>query len=268
MAKTIRATGRSRASQSLSEAPSYAECLLAAARAVDCSNAPTIGQTESGPDWSPGDPARTAPGVGPADPVGGDHQSDFANTRLGGHAPCRPGLFSKTLDRAGRQPARVGLDVSLSRKGTQGLCLSYTEPAHARVHANDRHRQEWRDGDPAWPGHLENPGNPAIFATRQRRRFLWRLQSPTHLRTVRPAVFVLGHRTDLLARRRTRMQWRGRRVERPVGACLLGATSVYLVGTGGSGQCGLCPLVYDRLCASPVGRRDGPAGLAPPTGPP
>src|SRR3990172_6831378 len=228
MAKTFRPTRCFGAPQSLAASSSYAERLRAADRAVDCPNAPTFGQTASGLDWPPRDPARPAQGVGQTDPIVGHYQPGIANARLGVHADRGvPGLFSETLDDGRRNPAGVGLDVSLSRRRPQGLRLSPAEPAHTRLRANDRRRQKQRHGDAALPQHLENPGNPAVFATRQRRRFLWRLQSPAHLRPVRPAVLVPGPRTDLLDHRRTRTQWRGRRIERPVGTCLLGETPIW-----------------------------------------
>src|SRR3972149_4820930 len=59
-----------------------------------------------------------------------------------------------------------------------------------RTRANHCGRQKQRHRDPAWSPDLENPGNPAIFAARQRCRLLWRLQGAAHLRAVCSTVFV------------------------------------------------------------------------------
>src|SRR3972149_2294305 len=225
-------------------------------RAADPPHATALGQTESRADRGPRDPTRTASlGPGQTDALVGDDQADSACPHAGGQTGLAR-LFSETLDDGEGHPACPRLDVSLSRSGSQGLCVSHAEPAHARMHSNHCRRQKQRHGDPALRAHLENPGNPAVFATRQRRRFLWWLQNPTRLRTIRPTVFVRGHRTDLLAHRRTRMQWRSRRIEWPVGACVLGAPTIWLARAGAARQPGICPVVYEGLCAAALGRRD------------
>ena len=85
-------------------------------------------------------------------------------------------------------------------------------------------------------------------------------KTPRILRAIRSAVFVSGHRTDLFAYRRTQMQWRGRRVERLVGARLLGTTAVCFVRACVSRQSDLRPLVYDRLCTAGFRQNDAPTG--------
>ena len=262
MAKTFRPTGCLGSPQSLPTSPSHSNCLLAADRAIDYPNTATLGQTESGLDWPSRDPARTAQtGVGQTSARAGDDQAGVANARLGCHiGRDTSGLFSQAADHAGGNIARVGLDVSLSRRGSQGLCFSHSKPAHPRLLSDDCPRQEQPNGNPPLPGDLENPGNPAVFATRQRCRLLWRVQGAACLWAVRPVVLVFGHRTYLLARRRTRMQWRGRRVERPVEPCFLGAPTVYLVRACVSSQSYFHAVVYDGLCAPFVGRLDPPTG--------
>jgi hypothetical protein len=261
MAKTFQPTRRVGAAQSLPAAASHSGGLLTAYRAVDCPNATPLGQTVGGLDWGPSDPPRTAQSVRQTDSVVAHHQAGVANARLGVHAHRGVSrLFPETTDDGRGNTACDGLDVWLYRRRSQGLCVSHAQLAHARLFSNHCRRQKQRHGDPALLEHLENAWNPAVFATRQRRCFLWRLQSSARLRAIRPAVFVFGPRAHLFAHRRTQMQWRGRRVERPVGTCLLGTTTVYFFRASVLSQSSVCALVYDGLCAARVSRRDAQAG--------
>ena len=118
------------------------------------------------------------------------------------------------------------------------------------LHTNARHRQKLRNGSGTLPTDLEIPWNPALFAARQRCGLLRRVQSTTHFRAVRSTVFVSGHRTDLLACCPTRAQWRSRRIERLVGARLLGTQTLHLLRSGLSHQSSLRRLVHDGVCTA------------------
>src|SRR5450756_394742 len=126
MAKTFRATGRFRTSQSLADTAPYSDGLRAAPRAADCPNAPTLGKTESGLDWGPRDPARTAHSDGSAGAVARNYQARVTHASLGWPAArCVFGVFSETLADGRPNAARHGLDLSLSRSGSQRLRLSH-----------------------------------------------------------------------------------------------------------------------------------------------
>jgi len=249
MAKTFRSTKYFRAAQSFTTTISHADNLFVEDEATHRSNAAPLGQTESWLDRCSCNPARVAQSKRrQISPFALNDQARVAQTWLDCPAqPGKTGIFSKTLVCGVWQIARPGLDLSVSRRRSQDLCLSYFEFAHTRLHANACHRQKLRDSPDALPSHLEIPGNPAIFAARQRCRLLWWLQSAAYLRAVRAAVFVSGHRTDLPAYRSTRAQWRGRRIERLVGACLLGTQTLHFLHSGLSHQSSLPPLVYDGV---------------------
>ena len=205
--------------------------------------------------------------LGLADSFLNDHQAGLANTSFDCDAGI-PGVLSETPADRDRNATRARLDVSLSRRWSQSLCLSHAELAHTGLFANHCHRQKHRYGDSSLPDHLENPRNPAVFATRQRCRLLWRLQNSAHFRTIRALVFVSGHRTDLPAGRRTRTQWRSRRIEWPVGwASLLGTPSLCLGEASRTHQSHVHPVVSDRLHAPSFGGCDTRTGTTPRTPP-
>src|SRR3989304_1655899 len=122
MAKTIRAARRFRIAHSLSASSSHTGRLFTAHCEVDCPNTPPFGQAESGLAGSACDPTRTAQGVGQTDPVVDHDQPGLTKAPLGFHTERGlPGLLSKALDDDRRNPACVGLDMSLSRRRLQGL---------------------------------------------------------------------------------------------------------------------------------------------------
>jgi len=264
MAKTFRPTRHFGSSQSFATTPSHAKDLRIENDTTDCPNPVPFGETKNRLDRRSCDPARGAQSERRQIlAVALDDQTGVAQAWL--DCQVRPGstsVFSQTLEHRVGHLTRSGLDVSVSRRRSQDLRLSYLEFAYSHLLANHCHRQELRNGPGALPGHLENPGNPTVLATRQRCRVLWWLQSAAHLRAVRSAMFVSGHRTHLLAHCPTRVQWRSRRIERLVGARLLGTPTVHLLHPCPSHQSSLRPLVYDGVCTADLGRCDSPTSTA------
>lgn len=173
MAQTVRPTGFSGSAQSVATTTPHPQRVRAAYRALDHSNAPSLGQTDHRLDRGARHPTRTAPSLAQTDALAEHDQSELADAPCGlWTEPDRPGVLSQAVDHPQRHPARAGLDLPLSGRWSEGLCVSYAAPAHPRLYPNHRRRQKHRHAEAPLPGHVENAGNPRLFATRQRRCFL------------------------------------------------------------------------------------------------
>ena len=190
--------------------------------------------------------------------------SDQHQTRLASARP-RPlassaQLFSPAAASLGRRTACDGLDLSLSGRRGQSVCLSHAEPAHPSVCANDGCRQTGRDSDRASASDLANPWNSSLFATRQRCRLLRGLQNAPPYRAGGTPVFVCRHRVDLSACGRTQVQWRSRRIERAVESGLLATTALHLVATRPTHQSAVSSMVCHALRAAHLSGADAHSG--------
>src|SRR5574341_757145 len=252
MAKTFRSTRHIRSFQLFTTTVFHANPLFGEDEATHCSNAATPGETENRLDRCTSDPARvTQSKWRHLSPIALDDQAPVAPGWLDRPSQAgKTGIFSETLAGGVWQPACAGLDVPVSRRRSQDLCLSYIEFAHAHLRTNHCARQKLRNGSKTRPADLENPGNPAVFAARQRCGLLRRVQSTAHFRAVRTAVFVSGHRTDLLACGTAGAQRRGRRIEWLVGKCVLGTQTLQLFRARLSHQSNLRSLVFERVCTT------------------
>ena len=137
MAKTFRPTRHCRSSQSFAATASDANQILAKHREVDWSDAASLGETESWLGRRPCDPARVAQSEAEQGiTLAVNHQARVAPAWLDCQIqPGYPGVFSQTLAGGVWQIARSGLDLSVSRRRSQDLCLSYLEFAHAHLHS-------------------------------------------------------------------------------------------------------------------------------------
>ena|SRR5271157_2850 len=258
MGKTFRTTRCFGSSQPFAAAASRPGHVLDENGAVDYPDAATLDPAEGRADRGTRHPSRTAPSERRQRvAVAVYHQARIANAALDGQTQQDEFgyLFSETFDGLVGNLAGVGLDVSVSRRRSEGVCISYIEPAHPRLCADNRHRQERRDSESPLLACLDYPWNPAVFAAGQRCRLLRGLQGAAHFWSVRAAVFVSGDPAHLPARRPTAVQWRGRRAQWFVGTCFLGAKTLQLVRTSLPYQSDLHPVVPDRLCAALLGRR-------------
>src|SRR5215211_6627157 len=138
MAKTFRSTRHFRSFQSFTTAICDADHLFVEDEATHCSNAATLGETESWLDRRPSDPARVAQSEWRQIAPFALH--DQARVEPAGHdsqiQPAETGVFSETLAGAVWQSACAGLDVPVSRRQSQDLRLSHLAFAHARLHTN------------------------------------------------------------------------------------------------------------------------------------
>jgi hypothetical protein len=159
MANTFRSRRYCRATQSFATTSPHANNLLVEDQATDCSNAAASGQTESWFDWRSCGPARVAQSDRKQiSPIALDDQTSIAPAWTDCPAqPSKTAVLSETLAGGVWQPACAGLDQSLSRRGSQDLCLSHLEFAHACLHANDCHRQKLRNSPETLPPDLEIP---------------------------------------------------------------------------------------------------------------
>src|SRR5271157_4491237 len=256
MGKTFRTTRCFGSSQPFAAAASRPGHVLDENGAVDYPDAATLDPAEGRADRGTRHPSRTAPSERRQRvAVAVYHQARIANAALDGQTQQDEFgyLFSETFDGLVGNLAGVGLDVSVSRRRSEGVCISYIEPAHPRLCADNRHRQERRDSESPLLACLDYPWNPAVFAAGQRCRLLRGLQGAAHFWSVRAAVFVSGDPAHLPARRPTAVQWRGRRAQWFVGTCFLGAKTLQLVRTSLPYQSDLHPVVPDRLCAALLG---------------
>src|SRR3990172_833943 len=238
-----------RTQKPIASSASNADGVCLTPREPDRADAPTAGQTEGGADWPWRHSSRVKQATSrPPPPVAHHHQTGLASRGFSGHRRrSTAGLLRNAAHYADRNDSRSRLDLPLSRRGPQGVRVSYPQLAHAGMPSNDRGRQKRRDRRHSHPGYVENPWNSALSATGQRRRVLWGLQSAARLWPVRSTVLVCRRRTHLSAGGRTRTQWRSRAVEWTVGACLLGTTSVWRVLARSAGQPRFREMVSDQL---------------------
>ena len=132
MAKTIRAARHFGIAHSLSASSSHTGRLFSAYRVIDCPHTPSFRRTESRFAGCTCDPRRTAQGVGQTDALVEHNGRGAAKAPLDFQSErgCT-GLLSQASHGHRWHPACVGLDVSLSRRRSQGVCLSHPEPADA-----------------------------------------------------------------------------------------------------------------------------------------
>lgn len=134
MAKTFRASWFPGSSQRLSPPPHHAARLPRASRAVDSPNPSTPRQTGGGLDRPPRDSARVAQSIGHPRAVAHHHQTRLASASRDSRAR-EASLFSEAVDDGGRGVACARLDLSLSRRRSQSLCVSYPQSAHPGLRA-------------------------------------------------------------------------------------------------------------------------------------
>src|SRR5271157_442029 len=183
MGKTFRTTRCFGSSQPFAAAASRPGHVLDENGAVDYPDAATLDPAEGRADRGTRHPSRTAPSERRQRvAVAVYHQARIANAALDGQTQQDEFgyLFSETFDGLVGNLAGVGLDVSVSRRRSEGVCISYIEPAHPRLCADNRHRQERRDSESPLLACLDYPWNPAVFAAGQRCRLLRGLQGAAH----------------------------------------------------------------------------------------
>src|SRR6266496_3580648 len=140
MARTLPPRWAARTEKPVSATATLHPRLFVSDRPFDRADAPPAVQASRRPDWPTRHPARTAPvETGPTVAIAGDDQTRVAQVgfvRAVGHSAR--GLSSQPADDGHRRCACARLDLSLSGRWPQGLCLSYFQSAHAQLVPNDR----------------------------------------------------------------------------------------------------------------------------------
>src|SRR3990172_4341114 len=233
MAKTLSALRLGRSPQPLPPPASARAAIFAARAAAGGARLSRPAEAQGRLAWRSSRAGRTEEAAGVAAPaVAFHHQTHLAS---GGDPPAPsppregPLLPAPHADRA-LPDSSDGLDRALSGGRGESLRLSYDRAGHARLHADDPPGQDDGHRHRACPKSLENTGDSRGLADGQRRRLLRRLQSAAHVREIRAAVFVRGHRADLHSLWRSRAQRRGGRSASALGQSHLATSPLSLGG--------------------------------------